>query len=157
MSESPAFLAEKLKSEGDRLAAFFAGLREDQWNTEVYTEGTVWTVRNVLAHLAMAERGFNQLLPSVQQGGAGAPEDFSIERYNARQQEKTQDMAPLELLAQFKARRAEMITWVASLDESDLERTGRHPFLGVTTLREMIKMVYLHNQLHYRDIKKALG
>ncbi len=157
MSESPAWLAEKLKAEGERLAAFFAALHDDQWDTEVYTEGAVWTVRHVLAHLAMAERGFNQLLPSIQQGGPGASEDFSIDRYNARQQEKVRNRTPLELLEQFRAGRAEMIAWVASLEESDLEKSGRHPFLGLTTLREMIKMVYIHNRLHYRDIKKALG
>jgi hypothetical protein len=37
-----------------------------------------------------------------------------------------------------------------------LEKTGRHPFLGVTTLREMIKMIYIHNQTHYRDLRRVL-
>jgi len=156
MTESSAWLAEKLKSEGERLATFFATLHDDQWNKEVYTEGAVWSVRNVLAHLTTAEHGFNQLFASVQQGGPGVSEDFSIDRYNARQQERTRDLAPLELLEQFRAGRAEMIAWVASLEEADLEKTGRHPFLGLATLREMIKMVYIHNQLHYRYIKRAL-
>jgi hypothetical protein len=34
---------------------------------------------------------------------------------------------------------------------------GRHPFMGQTQLREMIKMLYIHNLTHYRDMKKALG
>ena len=42
------------------------------------------------------------------------------------------------------------------LKESDLEKQGRHPFLGMTTLREMIKMLYIHNMTHYRDMKKVL-
>jgi len=37
-----------------------------------------------------------------------------------------------------------------------LEKQGRHPFLGVTTIREMVKMLYIHNLTHYRDMKKAL-
>jgi hypothetical protein len=60
------------------------------------------------------------------------------------------------LLDKYKSTRAETIIWVAGLNESDLEITGRHPFLKMTTLREMIKMPYLHNQLHYRDLKKVL-
>jgi hypothetical protein len=42
------------------------------------------------------------------------------------------------------------------LQESDLELQGRHPFLGMTSIREMVKMLYLHNQIHYRDLKKVL-
>jgi hypothetical protein len=49
-----------------------------------------------------------------------------------------------------------MVEWVTRLQDSELERTGRHPYLGITTLREMIKMVYIHNQTHYRDIRRVL-
>lgn len=155
--ETPALLAQKLQSEGQRLFDFFDTLTEEEWTKEVYTEGTAWTVRNVLAHLVTAERGFVKLFEQIRQGGAGASEDFSIDRYNASQQEKTRDWTPEQLLENYRAVRAEMVAWVSSLDEDDLEKTGRHPFLGQTTLREMIKMVYLHNQLHYRDIKKVLS
>lgn len=156
MLETSAFLAEKLQSEGQRLFDFFSTLTEELWTKEVYTEGTTWTVRNVLAHLVTAERGFVKLFEQIRQGGAGVSEDFSIDRYNASQQEKTRDWTPQQLLEHYRAVRAEMVTWVAGLSDGDLEKTGRHPFLGQTTLREMIKMVYLHNQLHYRDIKKVL-
>jgi uncharacterized damage-inducible protein DinB len=156
MSETPAFLAEKLQSEGRRLVEFFSSLSGAQWEKEVYTEGTTWTVRNVLAHFVTAERGFVKLFEQIRQGGPGASEDFSIDRYNASQQEKTRDWTPQQLLEQFQAVRAEMVQWVRGLTESDLQRIGRHPFLGETTLGEMIKMVYLHNQLHYRDVKRAI-
>ena len=66
-------------------------------------------------------------------------------------------MGTLELLEVFKAVRKDMIIWVLGIGESDLERNGRHPFLGLTTLREMIKMVYLHDQIHLRDIKRVLN
>lgn len=155
MSETSE-LAAKLKSEGEKLMSFFTGLTDDQWKLEVYTEGTVWTIRSILAHLMTAERAFVKLFENIRQGGSGVSEDFVIDRYNARQQEKTQDLSPEELLKQFQSVRAEMISWVSSINDTDLERTGRHPFLGVTTLREMVKMVYIHNQIHYRDIRKAL-
>ncbi len=151
-----AELAGKLNSEGERFVGFFSGLTEPQWRTEVYTEGSVWTIRNILAHLVTAERGFVRLFADVHAGGPGASDDFSIDRYNASQQEKTKNLSPQELLEQYKSVRADMIAFVSSLAETDLDKTGRHPFLGPTTLREMIKMVYLHNQLHYRDLKKVL-
>jgi len=52
-----------------------------------------------------------------------------------------------------KSVREKMATWVESLDEADLAKEGRHPFLGETTVEEMIKLVYRHNQIHYRDMR----
>ena len=155
MSGTIVFLAERLAAEGEKMAAFFGSLTEDQWQSEVYTEETVWTIRNVLAHLVTAERAFVKLFEQIRLGGAGASEDFSIDRYNAAQQQRTKALSPSELLGQYVAVRAEMVSWVKGLEDADLEKVGRHPFLGVTNLHEMIKMVYRHNQIHYRDIRRA--
>jgi hypothetical protein len=149
-------LAEKLKSEGKKTVGVFSGLSDEQWQTEVYTEGTTWTIRNILAHLVTSERGLIKLFEQIRQGGAGSPDDFSIDRYNAAMQERTREASPQELVEQYKQVRAAAIDWVAGLKESDLEITGRHPFLGETVLREMIKMLYIHNLTHIRDMKKVI-
>jgi len=149
-------LAEKLKTEGEKIAHIFSELTDDQWRAEVYTEGTTWTIRNVFSHFVTSERGLVKLFEQIRQGGGGAADDFSIDRFNESQQAKTKDLSVAELLEKYKSTRAETIVWVSGLQESDLEITGRHPFLGETTLREMIKMLYLHNQIHYRDLKKVL-
>ena len=149
-------LADKLSSEGEKFFALFAGLTDDQWQMEVYTEGETWTIRNVLSHFVTSERGLVKLFERIRLTGEGSPDDFSIDRYNASQQEKTRDLSLQELLEQYKAVRADSVAWTLSLGESDLDKQGRHPFLGMTTLREMIKMLYLHNQIHYRDMKKVL-
>ena len=149
-------LAEKLKSEGDRFVSIFSGLRDDQWNQEVYTEGAMWTIRNMLSHFITSERGLLKLFERIRQGGEGAPDDFSIDRYNAAMQARTKEATPQELIEQYKEVRASAIQWVSGLAESDLEITGRHPYLGHTAIRDMIKMLYIHNLDHYRDMKKAL-
>ena len=149
-------LAHKLKSEGEKFAEFFGSLTDEQWNREVYTEGSVWTIRNILSHLMTSERAFIKLFENIRLGGPGASEDFVIDRYNASQQEKTGDLSPKELLEQYQSMRAKMIAWVSGISDSDLEKTGRHPGLGVTTLRDMVKMVYIHNQAHYRDLRRVL-
>lgn len=149
-------LADKLKSEGDKFVSIFANLNDEQWQSEVYTEGETWTLRSVLAHFVTSERGLVKLFERIRTTGEGSPDDFSIDRYNAAQQRKTQDLSPQELLEQYKTIRAESIAWTLSLAESDLEKVGRHPFLGMTTIREMIKMLYIHNMTHYRDMKKVL-
>ena len=149
-------LAEKLKSEGEKFTAIFAGLADNQWQMEVYTEGETWTIRNVLSHFVTSERGLVRLFEKIRLGDMGSPDDFSIDRYNTAQQQRTKDLTPQELLEQYKAVRADSIAWTLSLAELDLEKQGRHPFLGMTSIREMIKMLYLHNQTHYRDMKKVL-
>jgi uncharacterized damage-inducible protein DinB len=149
-------LADKLRTEGDKFTALFAGLKDDQWQAEVYNEGETWTLCNVLSHFVTSERGLVRLFEQIRLGGAGAADDFSIDRYNAAQQQKTKDLSPQDLLEQYKAVRADSIAWTLSLSELDLEKQGKHPFLGMTSIREMIKMLYLHNQVHYRDMKKVL-
>lgn len=149
-------LAEKLRSEGEKMAAIFNGMPEEQWSQEIYTEGATWTIRNVLSHFVTSERGLVKLFEQIRQGGAGSPDDFSIDRYNAAMQERTRELSSHELLEQYRQVRANTVAWISGLQQSDLEITGRHPFLGQTQLREMIKMLYIHNLTHYRDMKKVL-
>ena len=149
-------LAEKLKLEGEKIYAIFSAFTDDQWNAEVYTEGTTWTVRQMLSHLVTSEGGLIKLFERIRLGGEGASTDFSIDRYNAAQQARNKDLAPLEILAQYKEVRANSIAWVSGLKDEELEIKGRHPFLDITTIREMIKMIYIHNQTHTRDMKKIL-
>ena len=151
-----AELAEKLKVDGDRFVQFFSELTDAQWQIEVYTEGTTWSVRNVLSHFVTSERGLVKLFEQIRLGGAGATDDFSIDRYNAVQQRKTRELNTAELIQQYKSVRADSIAWVSGLKVEELEIEGRHPFLGETVIREMIKMLYIHNQGHYRDLKKTL-
>jgi hypothetical protein len=131
-------------------------LSADQWENEVYTEGTTWSIRNVLSHFVTSERGLVKLFERIRTTGEGAADDFSIDRYNASQQERTNELTPAELLGQYEQVRAESVAWVLGLKVEELDIKGRHPFLGETVIREMVKMLYLHNQLHYRDVKRAL-
>ncbi len=152
-----AKLAAKLRSEGERLLSFFGGIDEKAWAIEVYTENEVWTVRNTMSHLMTTERALRKLFEQVRLGGGGVSEDFVIDRYNASQQRRTAGLSSAELMQSFGEARAETVAWVSGLAEADLDRRGRHPFLGQTSLREMIKMLYLHGQIHYRDVRRALN
>ncbi|MGD8404050.1 MAG: DinB family protein [Anaerolineales bacterium] len=155
-TNDPGKLAKRLEKEGVKVIETFKSLTDEQWRMEVYTEGQSWTIRHVLAHFVTSERGLLKLFKSIREGGLGAAEDFSINYYNARQQEKTKDLTPRELLEQFADVRASSVKWVSSLTTGDLEIEGRHPFLGQVPLVEMIKMLYLHNQIHFRDFRNLL-
>jgi hypothetical protein len=156
MPDNPTSLSAKLQTEGEKVRGFFAGLTADQWQSPIYAESSIWTPRSILAHLVTAERSFLKLFEKVRQGEGGVSEEFSIDRFNASQQEKMRDQTPADLLAQYAVIRKEMTAYVAALSEADLSVSGRHPAMGMSNLGEMIKMLYIHNNMHVRDIKRTL-
>ncbi len=156
MSEA-ANLAAKLEAQGSKPEDFMLAIEDDDWKREVYTDGAAWTVRSILAHLMTSEKAFLKLFLQIADGGPGVSDDFVIDRSNASQQRRTASLRPEQLLQQYVAARADMVTFVAGLGDSDLEVQGRHPFLGLVSLRDMVKMIYIHNQSHCRDIRRVLG
>jgi hypothetical protein len=157
MGETPQRLVERLSDEGRKTVDFFHGLQLDQWDLPVYTEGSCWSARQILAHFISSERAFNLLIEDVLQGGKGAPEGFDIDRFNEREVAGMFQISPQELLSQFKGQRERSAVLVSRMEVADLSRTGRHPFLGQTSLEDIIKLLYRHNQIHQRDIRKSLS
>jgi hypothetical protein len=149
-------LATKLDTEGRKVVSYVAELAQADWHRKVYTEGSVWTIRSIIAHLTSAEEAFLNLLNDVQGGGPGVAEDFLIDDFNEKEQEVLMDLTTAQLLERFRTARGQMIALVGSFSVLDLDKRGRHPYLGTTSLREMIKMVYLHGQVHVREIRQAL-
>ena len=67
------------------------------------------------------------------------------------------DLESQALLAQYEELRRSNANLVSRMQPEDLARVGRHPFLGVASLEEIIKLLYRHNQIHQRDIRRALS
>ncbi len=155
--DDASVLATKLRLDGEKFTTFLQTLGEDERHAAVYTDGAHWTVRSVLAHVMSAESVFVRLFRNIQQGGAGVDAEFDIDRFNASEQTRLEQLSWVELLGKFQGGRATMIEFVKTLTVEDLEKVGRHPFLGVTNLRDMVKMIYIHDQTHLRDLRRALG
>jgi DinB superfamily len=154
MDNPSVHLAGRLRSEGLKTLEFFRGLEPAEWDQEVYTEGACWKVRQVFAHQVASEISLRRLFENILAGGPGSPEDFRLNEYNERRVEKLEGMDIETLYQQFAEQRESNAVFVAGLTAADLQRTGRHPFLGVATLEEMIKLLYRHNQIHMREIRK---
>jgi hypothetical protein len=157
MPDTPAFLAERLKAEAEKSLEFFRELPENAWQQVIYSEGQAWTPGEVLAHFVATESSLLRLLENVLAGGSGSPQDFDIDAYNQRKVLQLANTPVPELYAQFQHHRQQTAALVESLQPSDLERQGRHPFLGMAPLSEIIKIIYRHNQIHQREIRKALS
>jgi hypothetical protein len=157
MPDTPTHLSERLLSEGHKTLEFFRALTSEQWGLTIYTEGSAWAVRDVLAHLVSAESGMTRLVESILSGGTGTPDDFDLNAYNERKVTGLKGVSTEDLLAQFATKRQKNAALVRHLSMDDLTRTGRHPWLGVATIADILKMMYRHNQIHQRDIRKAIN
>jgi hypothetical protein len=156
MNDTPERLAKRLIAEGEKTLAFFRSLPEDAWNQRVYTEGSSWSVIQVLAHFAAAENSLARLVAHILKGGEGTPQNFDLDAYNERKVGELQEIQESELMERFSTLRQETAALVARMGPDDLTRTGRHPWLGVAPLAEIVKLIYLHNGIHLRDVKRAI-
>jgi hypothetical protein len=156
MAESPEWLAERLRTEGEKSLDFFRALTRQQWEAIIYTEGTDWSIRVLLSHFVSTELAFQTLIQDVLSGGAGAPEDFDIDQFNEKNALEMRSLDHDELLERFAQARQASIDLVEQMQPADFQRLGRHPFLGVIPLEDILKLLYRHNQIHQRDVRKML-
>lgn len=153
----PAFkLAQKLQVEGQKSHAFFQAIPSQDWQTPIYTEGAAWQVHQILAHFASAEASILQLAQEIVAGQDGLPSDFDLDTYNEQQAAVLALMSREELLQLFLQARSATVAFVEGLQAGDLERQGRHPWLGLAKIEDILKLMYRHNQIHQRDIRRAL-
>lgn len=150
-------LADALESEGEKTHAFFRVLNPEQFSIQVYSDGPGWRVHDLLAHFVEVEGSISALIRSVVDGGAGVAADFDIDNWNASHTAALSDQDNDSLLAEFTLRRAATVAMVRTFTDVDLEKRGRHPALGLTEVKHMVKLMYIHLLGHQRDIKRALS
>lgn len=153
----PELIQKRLRDEGDKLLALFAGLTPEQWLAVIYTEGMTWTVKDVLAHQIAAEREFQFYGRDVLNGGQGAPEDFVLNDFNNHSVMAQADRTPAQLIEDFRRVRQDSIELVAVVRADQYALQGRHPFFGMISMEDFFKLIYRHNMMHVRDIRHVLG
>jgi hypothetical protein len=149
-------LREKLKLGGEKTVAFFQLLPDEKWHLLVYNDGIEWKVKDILAHFVVAEASFCKLIENILAGGPGAPEKFDIDAFNQREVAKLTAKSKDNLLEEFQKQRQHILDLMEGVPQQDLSRVGRHPFLGEAELIDIIKLIYRHNQIHIRDLKRIL-
>lgn len=150
-------IRKRLRDEGDKLIKTFESLSPEQWSTTIYTDRMVWTLKDLLAHLSSAERAFLFYGRDILGGGQGTPEGFDINRFNNGEVGNLRDRSIAQLIDDLRAVRQETIDLVGQLADEDFSRQGRHPFFGQMSIDEMFKLIYRHNMMHQRDIRRVLG
>jgi hypothetical protein len=129
----------------------------DRWEHQVYSDGLAWNVRQVLVHVADADRGHNRQAMGYAEGQEVVPPDFDVQRYNARTTEKLASKTVEEARADMAKSRQALLEWLDSIDDEKLDREGRHASGNNMTVRNMLRIQAIHEQTHAREIAAALG
>ncbi len=156
MANRQEHILKRLVEEGRKTAAYFRALSEGELAQLVYTTGPQWRARDILAHFVSAEQTLLVYGQQVLAGGSGAPDDFVIDEFNAIEVAGLRGQPAPELVTRFEVARAATAEMVNSLSDSDFDRIGRHPWFGRVPLEQMLKLVYRHNMLHERDVRRAI-
>ena len=150
-------LIKRLKDEGQKVTDFLIQLDEHTWDAEIYTENEVWKVHQILAHFVSIERAFQWLTADIVSGGRGAPEDFDLDRFNHEQVRELQSNSRQELIDTFSTERVATIEQASQYSNEDLMKEGNHPWFGQVSVSTLLKLLYRHNRLHLRDIRRNLS
>ena len=155
MGEKLDHIRKRLKAEGEKTVGFFEALSAEDWEKQIYSTGSEWRVRDVLAHFISAERAYQVYLQDVLQGGSGAPDSLDIDQFNEAEVSSMQG-TPTELMDTYKQVRQDTLHFSAPLDDADLTRTANHPWFEGKDVGWYLKLLYRHNTMHRMDIRKSL-
>jgi hypothetical protein len=129
----------------------------DREHEQVYSDELGWDLRALVVHVADADRGHNAQAMNIAEGRDIIPEDFDIQRYNRRTTEKNVDKSLEEARSDMNTTRQELIDWLQTIDESLLDKRGRHSTLEIMTAEEIIRFGMKHERNHADDIARVLN
>ena len=127
-------------------------LDHDGWQEPVEGESDGWTVMDLVVHFIVSEEHLLMIAKDIAAGGEGAPEDIDIDAFNKDQIGHQPDRTPDELQVLLGDVRETTIAWVAVQDDETLDRVGRHPTLGDSSVETIIFSIYAHQLLHMREL-----
>ena len=139
----------------DILRALVSDMSEE-WTQKNYGANT-WSAHEVLGHLIWGER--TDWMPRLQQilavGDAIPFEPFDRDGHTSLC-EGSSTIEQLEIFANERSKNLEQLSDL-SLSSNDLQKTGRHPALGVVTISELLAAWAVHDLNHVAQICKAMA
>lgn len=137
--------------------AVLSDLKAEDFQKHVYSAGEVeWSVRDVLAHLADAERGLLGQIRRLLVGEPTVPDDFDLNRWNRSAVRKRAGQSHQEILGDLEQAHQNVLTALSQVDSSQLDRVGRHPSGRLLTVDGYFRRMADHRREHTADIHRAV-
>jgi uncharacterized damage-inducible protein DinB len=150
---------EQLKSMlNESRAALLAAVEQigDRSEEQIYSDGAGWTLRQLVIHLLITERGIARVIQAAYAGANPITPDYDVDRYNQRSVEKHADMTIAEALAGLHEARQQFLAWLDTVEDAKLDVVTRHPLQDEIPLWQFIERQALHERMHARDIIRHL-
>lgn len=143
-------VAERLKQAREALLAQARRVTEAEWNRPRSTD---FSAREILTHLAGAERGMTRLAQRMAAGeNPRLAPTYNNDFYNARQLEKRQGQSPAQLQAELAESRRDLLAFMETLTEADLRKRGEHPVVGDTDVLGLLNVIATHEFDHGKEL-----
>jgi uncharacterized damage-inducible protein DinB len=136
--------------------AVLTHLANEDFHKHVYSTGDVeWSVRDVLAHMADAERGLLGQIRRLLVGEPTVPDDFDLNRWNRSAVRKRAGQSPQEILGDLEQAHQNILAALSQVDPALLDRVGRHPSGKLLTVDGYFRRIADHRREHTADIQRA--
>lgn len=151
--------AEKLRR---RLAAAdleLLALVADMTSTEAarMTANLGWTVKDLLAHSAAAERGHQQVIRALLAGTPTAMPGFDLDTFNEQEVAARRGYTRDQVLDELAVVRVHTVSLLDAVDRQDWDLAGRHPGGFDTTVEGTFRVTAIHERRHARDIRASVA
>jgi hypothetical protein len=157
MSERKDTIEAYMQEANRQSMAILKAIDEPSLGTLVYGEGDgLWSVRDVICHLADAEAGLLGQVRRLLAGKQTVPDDFDLNRWNRSAVRRKGDRSFPQLLDDIRQSFADALATLAGTDDADLDRVGRHPSGEMLTAEGYFRRMADHRRQHATDISRAL-
>ncbi len=151
MSEATtAPLLEKLAASRARLLRGIDGLTDAALDAAPAAGG--WSIRQHLTHLVASEEDHCRVIEVIVSGQLERLPRIERDPYNAQRLAELGVLTLSQLLAALVAQRRRTAALFARLEPAQLDLAGPHPVLGVMSVRDIFRILALHEQMHTREI-----
>jgi uncharacterized protein (TIGR03083 family) len=116
-----------------------------------------WTIRQMVTHVLNSEEDHCRVIAVVAEGEADRlPVDFDRDKHNESRVNERGHLSREELVAALVAQRKRTEALYDRLSEMELDMIAPHPALGEMALRDIFRIIGIHDQMHTREIAAYL-
>lgn len=157
MSARTDLIIVHLEESFSKLLNVLTQLRPEQWEQQIQDEDQLWTVRQIVAHVASAQKGMTGQIVNISQDKDLVPEDFDLNRWNQSQVRKAADRSPQDLMNAMQEDLERLKETIKHFTDEELDKRGRHGSLRIMSVEEIARTVGSHNVDHATIIAEKLG
>ena len=152
---APADLLMPLEGQRDETLKVLDDLSDS--DLDLVERGSGWTVRQLLAHIAVAEMGEAFFIRMAAQGDVIHMSEEERDGFNDGEAEKYEGWDVARLRQELQDARDSLREVFAGLTEEDLDSAIRWPEWPARTIRSSIPYMLEHEDSHVDQVRRALG